>query len=198
MKTILFCIVLSLLNSNAWSIDLKSFKSINLQVGNWMENYGQVRASSNDSTNGFEFIPYIAAGLDIEFNSTYSFHPETGWVFQRTVDSISKNIFFFRADVSYLAVDYLKLKLGSSFVITSISGEGGEDKLNNGDSTETYYIPEERSNALNQTLDLGIEIFDEVHGARFNTMIYAWNEDEERMYTYTLSYIYKFDFQALL
>lgn len=197
MKITLILLFLSLLSKNVFALSFERVETLNFQFGTWLENYDQVRASASDETNGFELIPYISTSLNIRLPHDLSLIPELGWVIQRTEEEVSKNIFFLRSDIAYDVNDWIKLKLGTSFVITSISGNGGEETLNNGNSTETYYIPEERSNAYNQTFDLGVEFFKKEHGLNLQSLIYAWNESEQRMYTITLSYIYKLDFKEL-
>jgi hypothetical protein len=197
VKIILILLFLAVTPKTVFALSAQTIETLNFQFGTWLENYAQVRSNTNDDTNGFELIPYISTSLNIRLPYELSAIPELGWVIQRTEDEISKNIFFLRSDIAYETNDWLKIKLGTSFIITSISAEGGEDTLNNGDYTETYYFPEERSNAFNQTLDIGVEFFNKEHGVNLQALIYAWNESEQRMYTLTASYIYKLDFKEL-
>ncbi|MFT6631022.1 MAG: hypothetical protein ACJAS4_000968 [Bacteriovoracaceae bacterium] len=191
MKKILIAIlILSFNGNNAFAFGLKSFDKLNLQIGTWMENYQQVQGTQDGDKNGFQFAPYIGVGLEYKLKPQYLLTPEIGYIIQRTSDEIKKNQFFLRADFAYLPNDWLRLKVGSSLMILMISGDGGEDTLPNGNSTETYYIPEERRTAYNQTLDFGLEVFNDNMSARFQSFIYAWNESEERLISYALSYNY--------
>jgi hypothetical protein len=167
-------------------------------MGTWLENLGQTRSSTSGATNGFEIIPYIGVGLEYNIAPQFLFSPEIGWVIQRTEDEVSKNIFFLRGDFSYQVKKWLKLKLGSTFIMQTYSGDGGEDTLPNGDSQEVYFIPEERRTAYNQTLDIGVEFIKKNKSIRLQNYIYAWNQDEERMTSYSLSFNYFIPLEDLL
>ncbi len=184
--------------TNCFAFGISSFENLNFQFGSWLENYQQVQSTQSGSKNGFEFNPYLALGLDYKLRPSIYLTPEIGYIFQRTSEDIRKNQFFIRTDLSYLANDWLKLKLGTSLMILVISGDGGEDTLPNGNSTETYYIPEERRTAYNQTLDFGAEFFKDNMSARVQSYLYAWNESEERMITYSLSFNYNIKIKDLL
>lgn len=191
MNKILLIFLCSLSVTNIHAFDWKKFQTLNLQFGTWLENYQQIQGTRAGAKNGFEFVPYLALGSDYHWKQKFMLSPEIGYVLQRNSEAIRKNQFFIRGDLSYLPQDWLKLKIGTSLMVLMISGDGGEDTLPNGDSTETYYIPDERRTALNQTLDFGIEASKDDYAGRLQTYIYAWNESEERMITYTLSFIYK-------
>jgi hypothetical protein len=191
MKIILLCLTLLSFNcSSVFAFGLESFDKVNLQLGTWMENYQQVQGTQSGDKNGFEFTPYIGLGLEYKIKPQYLFIPEVGYIIQRTSEEVKKNQFFIRADFAYLPTDWLRLKAGTSLMILMVSGDGGEDTLPNGNSTEVYYIPEERRTAYNQTLDFGVEIFKDNMSARFQSFVYAWNESDERLISYALSYNY--------
>ena len=196
MRLILFFFVLS--QSAAISaIEVDNFKHLNLQFGNWLENYDQVQASRSGSKNGFEFAPFIAVGSDYRLNSKLQLDPEIGWVIQRTEEDIRKNYFFFRGDLTYTPLPKWHFKIGSSLILHMISADGGEEKLDNGDSEETYYIPSERKTSWVQTLDLATEYQIEDHALRFQSFIYAWSKSEQRAYSLALSFIYRLDGDSL-
>lgn len=185
-----FTICFLFINLNAFAFGLNDFDKLQLQFGTWLENYQQVRANTKGDTNGFELTPYIGLGLEYKLKPQYLIIPEIGYVLQRTSEDVTKNHFFIRTDFAYLAKDWLKLRAGSSFMILSYAGEGGEDQLRNGNTTETYYIPEERRTAYNQTLDFGAEFIKDNMSLRLQNYIYAWNAPEERMLTYSISFSY--------
>ncbi len=184
---------------SAHAFGLQSFKDLHLSIGTWLENYGQVQINNSGDTNDdFEINPYLTAGLEYELKPQFSLLPEVGWVIQRTENDISKNIFFLRGDFIYSPWEFLRLRLGTSFVMTSISASGGEDTLRNGSGTEVYYIPAERRTATNQTLDLGVEYIKDNMGVKLQNYIFAWNESSERMITYSLSFNYYIPMKDLL
>lgn len=171
-------------------LDWKNFKTASLQLGTWLENYRQVRATRDGEVNGFEFNPYLSLSTQYYFNSSHILIPEVGYVLQRTSESVHKNIFLFRFDYAYQIKEWLRLRAGSSLAVQTLSASGGEETLNNGNTTETYYKPSERSTALNQTLDLGVEFIKDNLSARVSSFIYAFNESEQRLISYTIGINY--------
>ncbi len=199
MKILILLSILGLTTGlNAHAFGISSFKSAHLQLGTWLENYGQVQANRSGETNGFEITPYLSLGLEYDLQNKMSLLPEIGYVFQRTDEAITKNQFLIRGDFAYQAHPNLRLRLGSSLIITSFAGDGGEDTLRNGNSTEVYYIPEERKNTYNQTLDFGVEYLQDRMSIKLQNYIFAWNEEEERMTTYSLSLNYFVPIEELL
>ena len=83
-------------------------------------------------------------------------------------------------------------------MVLMTSGEGGEDTLDNGDSTETYYIPEERKTAYNQTLDLALEALVDKMSYKLQGYIYSFNEEDDRMYSLSLSINYMIPFREIV
>ncbi len=197
MKNIIWPLIMLSISLSSPAFELEKISKLNLQVGTWLENYQQVRARDNDAVNGFELRPYLGLGAKYQLQQKMAIIPEAGWVLPQNKEAVTKNIFFLRADFNYAVKKWLDLKIGSSFMMQSYSAEGGEDRLRNGDATEVYYIPPERRTAYNQTLDLGAEFIHKNMGLRFQTHIYAWNESDERMYSYSLSYLYGFGPQEL-
>jgi len=180
-----------LFSFSSHALKLRDFDQLQIQIGTWLENYAQVQTTpEGDVNDGFAFTPLISAGLTYKYKPQIQIIPEVGWVFQRTQENVSKNIFLFRNDFAYVPKDWFKLRAGSSLIITSISGDGGEETLNNGTTTESYFIPEQRRNAFNQTLDFGIEFLHKNASLRFQTYFYAWNDSDERMYTHAMSFNY--------
>ena len=101
-------------------------------------------------------------------------------------------------DAAYLYNDNLRLRAGTSLMILTLSGNGGEESLPNGDSNETYYIPTERRTALNQTLDFGVEYLIDRISIRGQAYIYAWLDSNERIITYSTSLSYLIPIKELM
>lgn len=200
MKKLIFILCIAL-NSHCFGKNqMTYFDNLTLTGGNWFDNYKQVQTNEKGSTQGFEVAPYFAAGIDYYFREKWVLAPEIGWVVQRNAgdNRISKNLFFLRLDTAYFLQDNLRLRIGSSLMILNISGNGGEETLNNGDSEETYYIPTERRTALNQTVDLGLEYIIDRISIRGAAYIYAWLDTDERMITYSTSLSYIIPIKELM
>lgn len=189
----MYFLILALFISPCYAnFDWNKFETSTLQVGNWLENFAQVRGTRSDETNGFEFAPFISAASAYKLNERHLLIPELGWVIQRTENDIRKNQFFARLDYAFALKPWLRLRAGSSFMILMQSADGGEDVLNNGNTTETYFIPPERRNTYNQTLDLGVEFIQKELSARFQTYNYAPLNEDQRLTTLSFSLNYNF------
>lgn len=184
-------------DSFAFEFNWKKFETASFQAGTWLENLGQVRANRSDDTNGFGITPFISASSAYNISSQHQIIPEVGYVIQQSSHKVTKNLFFFRADYAYSVYEWLKLRAGSSLMILRQSGSGGEDTLNNGNTTETYFIPEEGRNTYNQTLDLGVEFIQKEISTRMQVYTYAPFEEERRSFTFSLSLNYTVDLEEL-
>ena len=183
------------LHAHEWST--KNIKTFNLQFGNWLENYQELQATEDGDRNGFEIRPFVGLGLDYALTKTWRLHPEFNYVIQETKQEISYNIFALRLDASYLFDPSWRIKFGSAIAMHMLSGDGGEDSLPNGSSEEVYYVPSERRTSYVQTLDLGIDYIKSPYIIRFETLIYHLRKEERRSFTYTLSFLYQFDWEKL-
>ncbi|MDH5414087.1 MAG: hypothetical protein OEW87_08115 [Flavobacteriaceae bacterium] len=198
MKKIISTTLLILsLSFNTYALSLKDFSHAHLQVGTWQENYQQVQATNSGDTNGLGLDPYISLALSYPLSTINGVSPELGWVLPRRSDKITKNIFFLRSDYYYLPYRFLKLRLGLSLMINSSSSDGGEESLPNGDSTEVYFLPEERRNSYNQTIDLGVEYIKDQFSLKLQSYIFRWRNEQKRMISHTLSFNYYFPLEDL-
>ena len=176
----------------------KNFETVSFQFGTWLENYAQVRATRDDDTNGFEITPFVSASVAYKLATQHEIIPELGYVIQQSSNEVNKNLFFIRADYAYQMKDWLKLRAGSSFMMLMQSGSGAEDTLNNGNTTDTYFVPNENRTSYNQTIDLGAEFIQKELSARVQLYTYAPLDAERRSYTISLSFNYTMDMEDLL
>jgi hypothetical protein len=185
-------------HAKLWST--KNFKTLNVTLGTWMEFYDHMQTTeSGELNNDFEFTPYIALAAEYKLPESQFIIPEVGYVFREKTSDGSTTIdrLFMRADYAYMPREWIRFRLGSSFIIQTIAGDGGSKELPNGSGTETYYVPEERRNSYNQTLDYGVEFFIDRLTTKFQGHVYAFAIEEERMTTYTLSINYRIPFEEL-
>lgn len=171
------------------------FNNVTVSFGNWMEFVGDVQITKGGTKNSLfhsQYTPYFSFAVDYPIKDKWSLMPELGYVIQREAgDSrIKKNLFFIRTDIAYLLKKWLKLRVGSSLMILNITGNGGEKTLPNAGSSEVYFLPSQRRTALNQTLDFAVETIYDRLSLKFASYIYAWNEEPDRMVSYSISLNY--------
>lgn len=207
MKSIILFSILSHLSLNLALANTENkkflFKDLSLSAGNWYDYVGGVQTDKNGSTKqlyDLEFTPYIAISADYQLSSKWAIIPEIGYVIRREAgeSKITKDLYFIRSDVAYLLSDNWRLRAGVSAMFLSIASSGGEETLKNGNSTETYYRPEERSTSINATFDLGAEYKVGNMSGRFHTYIFSPSDELKRKYTCSLSFNYHIPFEDLL
>jgi hypothetical protein len=78
-------------------------------------------------------------------------------------------------------------------MVNNIRGGGGTVTLDNGDSTSEFYLPSESKTAVNNTFDLGAEVFLRSFAFRLQTYTYALARSDRRQVSYTLIASYYHD-----
>ena len=191
LKKLIFLSVLVSLNASAFSIS--EFENLQVNFGTWQENYNQVQESSNGELNGFEIRPYLSVGVDYNIYDEFGFIPEVGYILRENIgdSSVTKDIFYLRGDFTYAPKEWLRLRLGTSLMWMTISGDGSEEDLANGNGEETYYAPNERRNIFNQTLDFGVEYIHKKTSLRLQNYMYAVTDSDQRISSISLSVNYQ-------
>lgn len=194
---LLFFLLFSL-NIQAFELEWSHFKTAKAQVGTWMENLAQTRSTREDAKTGVSLTPYIAFSSEYELSAEHLLAPELGYVIQQNENNIAKDIFFLRTDYIYQVQDWLALRFGMSLVVINQSGTGGEDTLNNGNTTDTYYIPSQSSRSYNQTLDIGVEIQHQDLSMIGHIYTFKPFDSERRSYTFSVGLNYRFNWSDII
>jgi hypothetical protein len=174
----------------------KTVESWILNFGTYTEYFNSVQNDTSGGTRKFDFAPTIGGGMFIPMSSyDLKFLPEINWVLPRSAGSskIIKNLFMFRADLGYDALDWLRFRLGTSLMWSNQHGRGGSTQVNNGNGTSTFYYPDENRSSLNNTLDIGIETMIDDWSLRLQTYTYSIFIKERRQTSYTLFVSYYWD-----
>jgi len=167
---------------------------IQLNFGPHTEFYNATQINDSGDKNKFDFSPTIGAGIIYDLGPMYSFQPEINWVLPTEVSSrVIKNIFMLRGDLAYSPVDWCKLRAGTSLIILNQHGRGGQTSINNGNTTTTFYYPNQNHSSFNNTLDLGIEFIKNKWSTRLQTYTYSLFKEERRTLSYTLFLSYLWD-----
>jgi hypothetical protein len=172
-----------------------STKTLTFNLGTHTEFYNKVQTDSDGTLRKFEFAPTVGVGMEIPVYEEFSFLPEFNWVLPRTTgDSrIIKNVFMLRGDMGYRPVDWFRLRVGTSIIWLNQHGRGGSTKVNNGNSSSTFYYPDENRSSVNNTLDIGAEFLYDKWAFRLQTYTYSVFREERRQHSYTLFITYYWD-----
>jgi len=60
----------------------------------------------------------------------------------------------------------------------------------NGNTTSTFYYPDENRSSLNNTLDVGVEGMFDKYSVRFQTYTYSMLKPERRQLSYSILFTY--------
>jgi hypothetical protein len=167
---------------------LNSIRDITFQGGFHTSFYNNVQNDTSGGTRKFDLSPTIGAGMVLPSPWKFLLIPEINWVLPRYAgsDRIIKNLIMFRFDIAYDPLEWLRLRLGTSFMWQNIHGRGGKANVSNGNSTSTFYYPDENRSALNNTFDIGIEtFFNQKWSLRLQTYTYSLFKEERRQLSYT-------------
>lgn len=170
--------------------------SIYFNVGTHTEFYNAVQVDDSGGMRKFQFAPTFGVGLNIPLDYGWKFLPEFNWVLpfqEESTSRIIKNIFMLRADFGYEVMEWLRLRVGTSFMILNQHGQGGTVQIDNGNSTSTFYYPDENHSSLNNTFDLGAELKYQDWSFRLQTYTYSLFKEERRQLSYTLFVTYNWD-----
>ncbi|MGE3609772.1 MAG: hypothetical protein AB7I27_09330 [Bacteriovoracaceae bacterium] len=171
-------------------------ESVSLNVGTHTEFYNNIQNDTSGGVRKYDLAPTIGAGISLPIKNEFRFLPEINWVLPRYSGSsrIIKNVFMFRADFGYDPLSWLRLRVGTSLMWLNQHGRGGSEQISNGNSTSTFYYPDENHSSLNNTFDLGIEtFFNPKWSARFQTYTYSMFKSESRQISYTIFVSYHWD-----
>ena len=95
-----------------------------------------------------------------------------------------------RGDLGFDPLDWLRLRIGTSLMWQNQQGRAGKVQMNNGDSTSTFYYPDENRSSLNNTFDVGAETIFDQFAIRLQTYTYSLFKKEQRQFSYTLFFSY--------
>lgn len=174
--------------------DDRFFKRYYLNGGLHTEFYNQVQTDSSGSLRKFETDPVLGFGLLAPIDKDFDFLTEFNWILPRkSGERIIKNVFMLRADLGYKPIEWFRLRGGTSLMWLNQHGQGGKETINNGNSSSTFYYPDENRSSFNMTLDLGAEFLMDDWAFRFQTYTYAAFKEQRRQLSYTLFVSYYWD-----
>jgi hypothetical protein len=190
MSHVIFFLILAGISSLAAAqtpSSLDAVKSIYVNGGLHTEFFNNVQTDSSGGMRKFDYAPVIGAGLRLPIEGQWNFMPELNWVLPHDSNThIIKNLFMFRGDLAYDALDWLRLRVGTSLMWLNQHGRGGKAKISNGSTTSEFYYPDENRSSLNNTFDLGIEAMYDQWSFRLQTYTYSIFKEEQRQVSYTL------------
>lgn len=169
-----------------------NYKSIYFNLGTHTEFYNAIQSDDSGGLRKFDFAPTAGIGMEIPAFEGWHYLPEFNWVLPKTYEEskIIVNTFMYRFDMGYDALEWLRLRVGTSLIHLNQHGRGGKTSMRNGNETSTFYYPSENRSSLNNTFDLGVETRFDEYAIRLQTYTYSIFKKEQRQYSYTLFFTY--------
>ncbi len=157
-------------------------RDLNVSLGNLCEYVGKIQTNNSGDTNTCSFLPTLSGSYDLFLTNEFAFSPQLGATLPKSGrdENIKRMTFFGLLNMKY-KTSYLTFITGAGVYVTRIWGPGGEAELNNGNSTDSFPLPEEAVYAKNFIVNLGASYnFNEKWSAEIYTYIFNALESEER------------------
>jgi hypothetical protein len=173
---------------NAQAVDLYA------GIGNLSEYIGKVQTDDVGTLSGLTFNPYFKTSIDAKLNQNYFVESEIGLTLPKTNgDAYTHHWSFLLLLNGKYKIDKFSLTLGSGLFFTRISGNGGEETLNNGNGTTSFPLPEKSVLAKNMIVNLsGKYDFYEQFQFELQTFIFNLTNSKSRAFSLATNITYQF------
>ncbi|EQC50299.1 MetA-pathway of phenol degradation domain protein [Bacteriovorax sp. BSW11_IV] len=171
---------------------LSSNVSALVGVGTFVPHAFKAQVSTEGGREFFAINPYVALNAIVPIRGDHFFNPEIGYVFHtENDDETSAHTLFVSYNFTYKLNHLFILRYGLTTFAFMNGGDGEEVTLRNGNSTATFYSPDETRTSYVSSLDLGGEYFFKPrYSVRFQTYIARFLSSDARSVYYTLSVNY--------
>lgn len=186
--TLLFSLFLLLTPKHVTAYD------VTLSLGNLCEYVGKIQTDDSGSTNLCSFNPYLASSIDFSQTNQLLLSPEIGFSFPKSGrdENISKMSLFALANAKYKFSEFHFLG-GAGLFFTRISGKGGNQELNNGNTTASFPMPDSTVYTRNFIVNLGLGAdFNKEWSADLHTYIFNILTSEDRAFSIAINGTYHF------
>lgn len=165
-------------------------------TGTYVPYFNKAQINDSGETQKFAFNPYISIGTQMQMSGPHFFLPEFGLTyFLENATNTKRDIIHLHYNFGYvLNADFL-IRYGISNQWYRLHGEGGTQRLKNGNGTTTFKSPSKTVTTYFSTLNLGTEYMlpSKQYSVRFDFQVMSFKEFEDRVYNYLLTLnFYKF------
>ena len=165
-----------------------------VSLGNICEFIGKIQTDDKGATNVCAFNPYLSSSVDFKPFKNINFAPEIGFTFPQTGrdSNINKMNIVALINAKY-TFSMLHLFFGTGFYFTRLSAGGGEEVLNNGNSTTSFPLPDSTVYTRNFILNLGARFpINATWSVDAHTFIFNLYNFEERSFSAVFNLNYHF------
>jgi hypothetical protein len=173
-----------------------SFLHLNLNAsilysgGTYVSYFNEVQTNTSGGTRSFAITPYLGIGSPLPLTSEIFFIPELGYVYYTdSATDLKKETVMLHYNFTYAFTDQFHLRYGLTTNWYKLKGEGGKQRLKNGNGYSDFDSPDSTVTTYFTTFDIGLELFfQQGNSFRFDFQIMNAKEFEERQYNYLLTF----------
>lgn len=166
----------------------------NLSLGNLCEYVGKFQTDEKGGKNICSFLPALSGSFDYFITPKLVLSPQIGATLPKSGrdENIKRMTFFALANMKY-KTNYVNLIGGVGFYFTRISGPGGEEDLNNGNTTDSFPLPKDAVYTRNFITNLGLGLdFTKEWSGELYTYIFNIESNEDRAFSVGANISYHF------
>lgn len=190
-----FVIFISLPVNGAQTSVTSSGNDMYVSLGNLCEYIGDIQIDDNGKKNFCSFMPVLSFSYDSFFeNSPFAISPQLGASLPQSGrdENIKRMVIYTLLNAKYKTY-YVNIIGGVGFYFTRIWGPGGEEILNNGNSSDSFPLPQDPVYSRNVIVNLGLsaELSKDV-SAEIYTYVFNALKKEDRSFSAGLALSYHF------
>ncbi|MBC7427069.1 MAG: hypothetical protein H7336_00565 [Bacteriovorax sp.] len=165
-----------------------------LSLGNLCEYVGKIQTDSNGGKNFCSFTPSLSLNYDYFVIPDFALSPEIGATLPKSGrDSNIKTMTLYALMNGKYKTSYVNFIVGAGVYLTRIWGPGGDETLNNGNSSDSFPLPKDPVYTRNFIVNLGVsnEFSQDISGELY-TYIFNALKKEDRSFSLGFSLSYHF------
>lgn len=126
-------------------------------LGNYCEQIDRVQTDDKGTKNICTFRPFLSTEMFLKGGETFHYGLFLGGSFpQSPKDDLTHRMVVLISPTVRIYYDYFHFQTTLGMQVTRIWGDGGEVTLNNGNSTQTFNVPDQSRFSYNMVLSLGV------------------------------------------
>ena len=159
-------------------------------VGSHVPYFNQAQVNESGSTQKIDINPYFGIGTNYHIYERHYFLPEFAYSYYLDNPSgSSREVYFLHYDFGYAFSENTLLRYGLTTHYYRIKGQGGNTKLKNGNSSQSFPNPDKTVTTHFTTADLGAEQFfsQKTKSVRFDLNLMSFRDIDRTSFNYLLT-----------
>lgn len=194
MNKIKYLTLLVLLSTPLYAASSNPTGDLSVSLGNLCEYVGKIQTNDSGETNKCSFLPSLSLSYDYFFTKDFALSPQFGATLPKSGrdENIKRMTLFTLLNMKY-KTSYINLIGGAGLYFTRIWGPGGEESLNNGNSSDSFPLPKDPVYSRNFIVNLGAGYdFNQNWSAELYTYIFNALESDDRAFSVGVNATYHF------